>query len=86
MTEAGTKMAFHNVFKSGKVYCDSLEKRINKRLKELESKVMEMRNLYETICCLTTHRLFWMRNGTTECRGVDRGVRPGLYEPGHVDL
>lgn len=46
MSEAGTKQALHNVFKSGKVYSDSLEKRVNNRFKALEKQIVELKNSY----------------------------------------
>ena len=47
MSEAGTKQAFHNVYKANKVFTNSLEKRIDARINALELKVGELRLLYE---------------------------------------
>lgn len=47
MSEAGTKQAFHNVYKSNKLYTNALEKRIENKIAALEKKVGELRALYE---------------------------------------
>ena len=47
MSEAGTKQAFHNIYKANKVYTNSLEKRIDARITALEKKFEELRILYE---------------------------------------
>lgn len=51
MSEAGTKQAFHNVYKANKVFTNSLEKRIDARITALEKKVSELRTLYERKLC-----------------------------------
>jgi radical SAM superfamily enzyme YgiQ (UPF0313 family) len=39
---------------------------------------------YEEICRITAFRLLWLRDSTAQRRGVDRSIRPGLHESGHV--